>query len=588
MPGMNYPSADAYGIIANLFYLYIFITGIAGLIIAVLWSYALPALGLDSKIKGALSRISFRSTEGIDADPTSRFRFIRITFGLMWLFDGFFQMRPDMPGGFTQQVIAPTLNGAPSWLISLSTPILSIWNSQPIKIDTVTAWLQIFIGLGFLLIRSHTFRSFVLYISIAWSVAVFVVGNGFGVFYSGASWLTGAPSAVIAYGFASIYLLAAQKKCKWTTDNRLLSVFIASFLTIGAFLQALPSEGYWSHFGNSRMIAEMAQAYQPHFIISSLRAVSVLAASQPTLFNLLMVILPLSAAAIVVVLNQNKNAIIYAIAVELIAWWIGMDFGIFSSTSTDFNSGLPIIILLMALTRTTKSNQVAELNVVSLDSQLPLENRYSIHAKTLLRFTFLSTIIAAFIALVSILGPASPAMAEVDSGGIHSLPPKSIPTFELKNYQGSQVTERILRGNKIILTFIDSSCNSQCLTTLSEISNAYHYLGGSSQRTVTVILNSDPTTSLKITSYNKQVLHLDPPHAPWYFLTGPKSTINKLRGEFLAAGGRRSLISPAAGKYQIYFIDKTGNLSKVLSDTGNKAIASSYSRLIAATVRSMP
>ena len=584
MPGMNYPSAAAYGLISNSFYLYIMITAILGLLIALFWSYSLPALGLKEKISSLLARTPIRSADNVDTDLIPRYRFLRITFGLMWLFDGFFQMRPDMPGGFTQQVVGPALAGAPSWLITLSTPFLNLWNNQPVRVDTAIAWLQIFIGLGLLFSKSTMLRTFVLYLSIAWSIVVFSIGNSFGIFYSGASWLTGAPSAILVYAFASMFLLAAQEERQWVQRNRPIALFVAAFLTVGGFLQALPGKGFWSHSGNSNMIAAMAQAKQPHFIISSLNAASQLAASQPTLFNFLMVVLPLSAAVIVLTLNRNRFAIFYAITAEFLAWWIGMDFGIFSSTSTDFNSGLPIIVLLIALTRSTNKVQLSDEAGTGQVIQLPPENRYAIHAKTLLRFTFSSTAIACVIALISMMGPASPAMAMVDSGGIQPVQSKSIPTFILQNYKGSKVTAQSLKGHRVILTFINPSCGQKCATTIDEIANAYNHLGNSRSQITTVILSPYSFERLMGTLHNAPVVRRISTTAHWHFLTGKTSTIEKLQLKFLNSISRESRQS-ATGTHHIYFISKNGKLAKVLADTGNEALSSSYSRLIASTIR---
>ena len=49
------------------------------------------------------------------SEPRAR-TYLRIAFGAIWLFDGLLQFQPQMPLGLANNVVEPTIAGAPSWL----------------------------------------------------------------------------------------------------------------------------------------------------------------------------------------------------------------------------------------------------------------------------------------------------------------------------------------------------------------------------------------------------------------------------------------------------------------------------------------
>lgn len=582
MPGMGASSASDYGLLAGHLYAMFLLTGIIGLLIAIIWSYGLPVLGTRSLLD--LSK-HFRSRpwnrlSGMKS--SKREDYIRIAFGCLWVLDGFFQLRPDMPGGFVSQVANPSLTGAPSWVISIAVPFLNLWNAHPVHVDLITAWIQVLIGLGFLFAPRGIVRRAIFYTSLAWAVVVLIVGNGLGVFYSGAAWMTGAPAAIFAYGFAAVYLLAADSGRPWTRDPKGIAYFIGTFFAVGAVLQALPSEGYWAKNGISSMAKSMSQANQPQFIASSLRGFSHFAAAYPSFTNAVMVALPLIAAFAIIIWPKNRIVIYYAVAAEFIAWWLGMDFGIFSATATDVNSGLPIIFLTISLRKSAVAGLATADNVAEItqeDPALPEKAPFELHRGLLYTFPFSAFVISCVMAVAALLGPASSATAKVDSGGLQPVPPKEAPNFTLTNYNGRPVSLSSLRGRPIVLTFLDPICYDTCPLFAQEMVSADSRLGAQASKVALVAVVANPLFhSLAVTRDFTDSHHLSQ-YRNWYYLTGSLNQLKSIWNNYdvLVSVNPEGMVVHGQ---QFTFINKSGSESSILLNSGNAQIAGSYATLI--------
>ena len=348
MPGMGSSSLD-FGALASNLYKGLLIALGAALLFFLLYLLLDRFFDLSSAFKP--QRLSKWASKGDDLSTSPRIRFLGRSFGILWVIDGLFQLRPNMPGGFVSNVAQPATTGLPSPLASFVEVILRIWNAQPTKVDLIAAFLQISIGIGYLTLRRGAARRVLGYITVAWSVVVLIGGNGFGILYAGASFLTGAPSAVVIYGFVAIVILMAERGRDAVLRDRLYEGFISVFLLIGAVLQALPYEGYWATHGISTMTGAMATANQPHFISSVIASFTNFANSSPVAANALLVFLPLLGAFAIFLRPIRKVSVGIVVAVAFSAWWLGQDFGIFSSTATDFNTGLPLILVALSLLR---------------------------------------------------------------------------------------------------------------------------------------------------------------------------------------------------------------------------------------------
>lgn len=590
MPGMNASSAGAYGILAGPLFFALFLTGIISLITTAIVIYGMTVFGIRLNIGATLGKRPWMCN--IDLSLTRRSRFLRTSFGLLWLIDGIFQLHPDMPGGFIQQVANPSLTGAPSWIISLADPLLTLWINQPINVDLVTAWIQVLIGLGLLVMPRGPARRLVLHLSLIWSLFIFIVGNGGGIFYPGAGWTSGAPSAIIVYGFVSIFLLSAESGREWVKSSRIIGYFLAAFLFIGGVLQALPFEGNWTTNGLAAMAKLMSQARQPAIISTALSTFAHVASANPIPANALMVFLPLSAAMAVLLFPTKKSAIYYLVGAEFIGWWLGMDFGIFTSTATDFNSGLPVILLASSMLKPGTPEVLAKVTTpngaigfASPDIPGRPDARVT-RRNAIFTFPLVGTVLASVITLHSLLGPASPAMAKVDSGGVQTLPATKAPNFTLTNYNGQQVSLSSLAGRPVVLTFLDPVCYDTCPLYAQELVDADAQLGANRHRValVAVVANplfhtvADARTFTYANGLNK--------YKNWYYLSGSDAQLQSVWRNYgitvtVAKGAK------VTHSQRFYFIDGSGTEKGVLVNTGNAQLANSYASTIYQEMKSL-
>lgn len=130
-------------------------------------------------------------------------RKLQRTLAVFWLLDGALQLQPFMfTRGFAEQVIAPSAGGQPAfvaagvhWVSSLILLDPPVWNA-------LFAVTQLAIGVALLFPRSARAA---LGASIAWSLGVWALGEGFGGLAGGrATFLTGAPGAVILYALLGL------------------------------------------------------------------------------------------------------------------------------------------------------------------------------------------------------------------------------------------------------------------------------------------------------------------------------------------------------------------------------------------------
>ena len=131
------------------------------------------------------------------SEPSGR-RFLRISFGLLWLFDGLLQLQPGMPMGLPSDVIRPAASTSPEWVRHLVDSGITVWANHPATAATAAVWIQL--GIATLLLvapRGMWSRSAGL-VSSGWGMVVWSLGGAFGgIFAPGVTLLIGAPGAVL-------------------------------------------------------------------------------------------------------------------------------------------------------------------------------------------------------------------------------------------------------------------------------------------------------------------------------------------------------------------------------------------------------
>ncbi|MCW2965366.1 MAG: hypothetical protein JWO17_2618 [Actinomycetia bacterium] len=141
--------------------------------------------------------------------------------------------------GFATQVIAPVANGQPHLIARPIRWSAHVIAAHPLAWDLLFAWTQLLIGLALLIPRAARLA---LAVSLAWSLGVWIFGEGLGGLAGGGATLpSGAPGGAFLYG-----LLAAAA---WPHRDRpaespadWLPIAWALLWVGGAVLQALAGE----------------------------------------------------------------------------------------------------------------------------------------------------------------------------------------------------------------------------------------------------------------------------------------------------------------------------------------------------------
>lgn len=112
-------------------------------------------------------------------EPVAR-RLLRVSFGLLWIFDGLLQAQPSMPLGMASQVIEPAASTSPGWVQHLDNAMATVWSYHPIAAPASAVWIQIGLGVWLLAASRGTWSRLGGLASAGWGVIVWMFGEAFG------------------------------------------------------------------------------------------------------------------------------------------------------------------------------------------------------------------------------------------------------------------------------------------------------------------------------------------------------------------------------------------------------------------------
>lgn len=288
---------------------------------------------------------------------------LRRILGLLWLIDGLLQLQPEM---FTMNmvngVMKPMLDGQPGpiganlqWIVQVTTQHLT-------AVNLLIAVVQIILGIWFLI---GVQVEWAVIASLVWALVVWYGGEGLSMLLTGqASILTGAPGAVLLYpllGFALYPRRHAKNESKEanaaTREDGLLSrlqlrYILAAFWVFGALLQLQPH--WWQPGQISGAISDMVgQGGFNNFLVDPvLQGLSNITANAEIPLNIALIVIFLALGVTLFVAKNNQQlhiALVASIVVSLLIWYFAQGFGmIFTGMSTDFNSGLLLVVFALA------------------------------------------------------------------------------------------------------------------------------------------------------------------------------------------------------------------------------------------------
>jgi len=552
-----------------------------------------------------------RPEQSLNAEPQAR-RLLRISFGLIWIFDGILQAQASMPLGMTTQVIQPSAAASPHWVQHVVNAGGTIWSNHPITAPASAVWIQIGLGIWLLVAPRGDWSRLGGLASAGWGLVVWVFGESFGgIFAPGLSWAFGAPGAVVFYSIAGV--LVALPDRAWTSRRlgRWILAATGLFFVGMAVLQAWPGRGFWQgqlHASSppgslTAMLQQMAKTPQPRSLSLWVSSFASFDAAHGWAVNLFLVV---SLAALGLALLSGRPRLLrYAIPAAVVLcladWVLVQDFGFLGGVGTDPNSMIPMAIVFtagyVALTRFAE----AEVPVPVVADVAATAVRPSLKERLTARPAYSFRVLAALCAIgVTLVGAAPMAVASTNpnadpivSQAIDGTPQAvnyAAPGFRLSNQSGKPVSLRSLRGKTVALTFLDPVCVSDCPIIAQELAATDHMLGSAARRVVlvAVVINPVYRSSAYLVAFDRQegLQHL----ANWDFLTGSAAQLHSIWESFgilvqYSTGGAMLAHSDLA-----YVIDGKGR-ARYIVDTdpgpGTQVTRSSTSSVLAGAIRSV-
>lgn len=273
-------------------------------------------------------------------------RTIMFILGVLWIIDGVLQLQPaSFTAMFADAILAPNLQGQPAVITPIVNFGVQFFNTNPFVVNLAATVVQLFIGFALVLPFKRPLKVFVLYLSIAWALVVWVFGEGLGNIFTGnASFYTGAPGSVLLYLILTVFLLYPRK----FTAKRLPIVAGAVFL-LGALLQLLPT--FWSASGVESVFS-LAASDSIEAVAGPAGMASSLASEAPVVGNAVLVLLLVVFGGLLLV-RPSRILALSVVIFLILTWWFGQDFGGIltfpTSTATDPNSAIVLTLFLIPL-----------------------------------------------------------------------------------------------------------------------------------------------------------------------------------------------------------------------------------------------
>lgn len=246
---------------------------------------------------------------------------LRLALAAAWLLDAALQYQPFMFTRAFGQSLAVSAQGNPGVIADPVTWSAGIVEQHPVVTNAAFATIQLIIALG---IAWRPTVKFALAASMAWSVAVWWLGEGLGGVLTGSAspWNDGAPGAVIIYALLAVLL--------WPGGRDAPTPFAAA-----RPFGRLPARLLWLTLWGSMAFLTLQTASMAS------------PGQQASAF--LALVFDLVAIGIFLPVPYARAAVIMAAIAATAIWVIGENFGaIATGSATDPNSG-PLLVLLAVI-----------------------------------------------------------------------------------------------------------------------------------------------------------------------------------------------------------------------------------------------
>jgi cytochrome oxidase Cu insertion factor (SCO1/SenC/PrrC family) len=575
-----------------------------GLLILVIVTTAAVIYGVLQLLRHERAPADSPAEVRVAPEPAAR-RFLRISFGALWLFDGLLQGQSSMPLGMVPQVIDPADASSPAWVRHLDGTTATVWGNHPVTVAAAAVWIQVGIGIWLLAAPRGNWSRLAGLASLLWGLNVWVFGEAFGgIFAPGLSWLFGAPGAAVFYCCAGG--LIALRESAWRTARLGHVVLRATgvFLLGMALLQAWPGRGFWQ--GEVRagpgsgaltaMIREMSLTPQPHILSSTLSSFGELVAEHGWQVNLLIVI---ALAAVGVAFLTARPCVLRIAAAAgtvlcLAVWVLVQDLGFLGGVGTDPNSMIPTALIFLcgyiAITRVGVEAPAAD---AAPGAQGPWLDRIS----PSYLYRSLAALAAVAITLVGAIpmgvAAAQPQADSIIAQALDGSPNEvSLPAepFTLTDQADRRVSLASLRGKTIALTFLDDVCTSDCPIIAQEFRLADGILGRDARRVELVAVNANPlyVDPDYLAAFDRQEGMEGLPN--WIYLTAPVGQLQRVWAAYGASVQFSRAGAMIAHSDSADVIDSAGRIRYVLDTDpgpGTAETKSSFAVTLADALKSV-
>jgi hypothetical protein len=299
-------------------------------------------------------------------------RRLQLVLAGLWLLDGVLQFQPYMfTKSFAWMTLGPAADeGGPGWVTGpMHWLINTVWQ-HPVSANTAFALIQVALGLG--IAYRATLRP-ALAASIAWSLGVWWLGEGFGGLFGGsADPLSGGPGAVVFYALIAVLLwptgsgTAAESTGSFQTDSFQTGPIQPAPFQAAAKIGARAARIVWAAvWGSLAVLALLPQNRAPGaaqdvvnggnagapsgLVWLDDRVADLVAGRGLTVAIILAVLFALVAVSVLLPWRRAVVAgLVLAFVLAAVIWVFGQSFGMpFQGMATDPNSA-PLLALLAA------------------------------------------------------------------------------------------------------------------------------------------------------------------------------------------------------------------------------------------------
>lgn len=309
------------------------------------------------QIRVTVETVTRRHFDTNDRTVARGHRLLRLGLSLLWVIAGLLQMAPDMfttdfytfyPSSIMPSYLQQLAQDQPLWLNHIIHWGSVAWGHAPVMFNWMVIALQCGIGLSLGLSRNRRFTQIVLFLSVGWSLVVWVFGEGLGNIVSADNpgYLSASPGAVVLYLAAAILLLLPYAYWMKRDVSRWIRVGTGVLWLGWAVVQAVVASN-WTGTTLMSAYANEGSLSQPTWMSAPIISYSLWLQGHAFAGNLILCVAMGALGVASLLFEWNRLLLAVSLVFLFWTWWFVEDFGaVFSGLTTDLNIA-PILGLMV-------------------------------------------------------------------------------------------------------------------------------------------------------------------------------------------------------------------------------------------------